>query len=447
MPSRAGESVPVGVLWIRRGTERKKLRTMTNTTSRLKPSAAALLLCALLVSLTGCDERAPQTPRLRWYVFAEPSGAFAEAAGRCSAAAQGRYQVELAPLPTDADQQREQLVRRLAAADPDIDIIGMDVIWTAEFAAAGWVLPWSGAAARRARAGRLASAIESASYRQTLWAAPFTTNTQLLWYRTDRIATPPATWDEMIDMAEALGESGTIQAQGARYEGLTVFFVSLLASAGGSVLTSDTRSVSLADPSTRQALGVMRRLATSPAADPALANAREDQARLAFETGTSSFMVNYTYVWPSARANAPAVAQHMGWARWPAVTAGRQSRVSIGGINLGVSSHSRYPALAFEAAACIAAEPGQRLAATRGGLPPTIATLYDDAQIRRTFPFADLLRATLRDAVQRPQTPLYADVSLAISHTLHPMRDLDPDEDGARLRAAVQRALQSEGLL
>jgi multiple sugar transport system substrate-binding protein len=429
----------------RQGPE--KLRTMTNTTSRLKPSAAALLLCALLGSLGGCDERAPQTPRLRWYVFAEPSGAFAEAARRCSAAAQGRYQVELAPLPTDADQQREQLVRRLAAADPDIDIIGMDVIWTAEFAAAGWVLPWSGAVARRARAGRLASAIESASYRQSLWAAPFTTNTQLLWYRTDRIATPPATWDEMIDMAEALGESGTIQAQGARYEGLTVFFVSLLASAGGSVLTSDTRSVSLADPSTRQALGVMRRLATSPAADPALANAREDQARLAFEAGASSFMVNYTYVWPSARANAPAVAEHMGWARWPAVIAGRPSRVSVGGINLGVSSHSRYPALAFEAAACIAAEPGQRLAATRGGLPPTIAALYDDAQIRETFPFADLLRATLRDAVQRPQTPLYADVSLAISHTLHPMRDIDPDEDGARLRAAVQRALQSEGLL
>ena len=411
------------------------------------PSAAALLLCALLGALSGCDKREPETPRLRWYVFAEPSGAFAEAARRCSAAAQGRYQIELALLPTDADQQREQLVRRLAAGDPDIDIIGMDVIWTAEFAAAGWVQPWRGAAASRARAGRLASAIESASYRETLWAAPFTTNTQLLWYRTDRVATPPATWDEMIDMAEALGEHGTIQAQGARYEGLTVFFVSLLASAGGSVLTPDTGAVSLADTPTRLTLGVMRRLATSTAADPALANVREDQARLAFEAGSSSFMVNYTYVWPSAQANAPAVAKHMGWARWPAVIAGRPSRVSIGGINIGVSTYSRYPALAFEAAACISAEPGQRLAATRGGLPPTIAALYDDAQVRETFPFADLLRATLCDAVQRPQTPLYADVSLAISHTLHPLRDIDPDADSARLRAAVQRALQSEGLL
>jgi len=420
---------------------------MTNRMPRAKPSAAVLLVCAVLGLLPGCTEHVPETPRLRWYVFDEPSGAFAAAAQRCTAAAQGRYHIELAPLPTDADQQREQLVRRLAAGDPDIDIIGMDVIWTAEFAAAGWVLPWRGEAAHRARAGRLASAIESASYRESLWAAPFTTNTQLLWYRTDRVATPPVTWDEMIDMAVELGESGTIQAQGARYEGLTVFFVSLLASAGGSVLTPDTRSVSLAGPPTRRALGVMRRLATSPAAAPGLASAREDQARLAFETGRSSFMLNYTYVWPSAQANAPAIAAHMGWARWPAVVAGRPSRVTIGGINLGVSARSRYPGPAFEAAACIAAEPGQRLAATRGGLPPTIASLYDDARVRETFPFADLLRETLRDAVQRPQTPLYADVSLAISHTLHPLRDIDPDSDGARLRAAVRRALQSEGLL
>jgi multiple sugar transport system substrate-binding protein len=414
---------------------------------RSKPSAAALLLCAVLGVLPGCAERAPETPRLRWYVFDEPSGAFAAAAQRCSEAAQGRYRIELAPLPTDADQQREQLVRRLAAADPDIDIIGMDVIWTAEFAAAGWVLPWTGEVAQQVRDGRLASAIEGASYGQRLWAAPFTTNTQLLWYRTDRVATPPATWDEMIDLAERLGESGTIQAQGERYEGLTVFFVSLLASAGGTVLASDTRSVALAEEPTRRALDVMRRLANSPAADPALATAREDQARLAFETGKSSFMLNYTFVWPSAPANAPAVARHMGWARWPAVRADRPSRVTVGGINLGISAYSRHPALAFEAAACIASGPGQRLAATRGGLPPTIAALYDDAQIRATFPFADLLRATLRDAVQRPQTPLYADVSLAISHTLHPMRDIEPAVDSARLRAAVRRALRSEGLL
>lgn len=414
---------------------------------RHRSHQARLLPCALLLILGGCTEEPSKTPRLRWYVFDEPSGAFARAAEHCSDASEGRYHVELARLPADADQQREQLVRRLAAGDTDIDIIGMDVIWTPEFAEAQWILPWQGKVADEAREGRLDASVETATYEGKLWAVPFTTNTQLLWYRSDRVKVPPKTWDEMIRIAERLGGRGAIQAQGERYEGLTVFFVSLLASAGGSVLNADGRTISLDPEPTHRALSIMQRLATSAAADPSLPTAREDQARLAFEKGQPSFMINYTYVWPSAKANAPEVAAHMRWARWPATIEGSPSRVTIGGINLGVGAHSRHPEQAQEAAACIASERNQRLAATLGGLPPTIQKLYDDPEVRRTFAFADLLRETLRDAVQRPKTPLYTDVSLAISHTLHPMREIDPAEDVERLRKAVQRALRSEGLL
>lgn len=401
---------------------------------------ARLAFTALLL-LAGCggaDDAA--VPTLRWYVADEGSGAFQEAARRCAQASKGAYRIEIAPLPADADQQREQLVRRLAARDRDIDIIGMDVIWTAEFAQAGWILPWGGAAAAQASEGRLAAPLESASYKGQLWAVPFTTNAQLLWYRTDRVRSPPKTWDEMIDMAQALGERGKIQAQGERYEGLTVFFVSLLASAGG-----DTQS--LADEPTHRALAIMKRFATSKAADPALATSREDQARLAFEAGNSSFMINYSFVWASARRNAPELAARMGWARWPAAIAGRPSRVTVGGLNLGVSAHSRHPELAFQAAACIASSQSQRLAAERGGLPPSIEALYDEPGLRKAMPFGEVLRETLRDAVQRPQTPLYNDISLAISRTLHPLRDIEPETDVPALRKRITRALRSEGLL
>ncbi|MDZ7750353.1 MAG: ABC transporter substrate-binding protein [Gammaproteobacteria bacterium] len=402
--------------------------------------AGALLLAA-------CAESTDKAPTLHWYVFDEPSGAFEEAARHCTEAAGGAYEVVIAPLPTDASQQREQLVRRLAAGDEAIDLMGMDVIWTPEFAAAGWLLPWPQDQADAIRRGRLAAPLQSAGYDGRLWAAPFTTNTQLLWYRRDRVEEAPATWGEMLDLAEALGTPGAIQVQGERYEGFTVFFTALLASAGGSVLTPDGEAVSLERGPTLTALDTMRRLATSPAAPPGLANAREDHGRRAFEAGIATFMVNYTYVWPSARAHAPAVAENMGWARWPAVVPGRPSRVTLGGINLGVGAHTRHPELAFEAAACIAAADNQRLAAARGGLPPTIAALYDEPVVRAVFPFADLLRATLEDAVQRPRTPLYNDVSLAISRTLHPMAAIEPERDLARLRAAVGRALRSEGLL
>lgn len=399
---------------------------------------ARLVFTFLLLS--GCGGNEPAVPTLRWYVGEEGSGAFQIAAQRCAQASNGAFRIEIAPLPADADQQREQLVRRLAARDRDIDVIGMDVIWTAEFAQAGWILPWRGERAAQAREGRLAAPLESATYRGQLWAAPFTTNAQLLWYRTDRVPAPPKTWDEMINMAEALEPRGTIQAQGERYEGLTVFFVSLLASAGGDAL-------SLEDAPTQRALALMKRFATSTAADPALSMSREDQARLAFESGNSSFMVNYSFVWASARRNAPQLAAHMGWARWPAVVAGQPSRVTVGGLNLAVSAHSRHPQLAFQAAACLASRAQQRLAAERGGLPPTIEALYDDPALREAMPFGPVLRETLRDAVQRPQTPLYNDISLAISRTLHPLRDLRPERDLPALRKRIARALRSEGLL
>jgi len=416
------------------------------------PTSRFLCLAAVILGAACSGPDSSSVPTLHWYVFDEPSGAFQEAARRCSAASDSAFRVELIPLPTDADQQREQLVRRLAARDPDIDLLGMDVIWTPEFAEAGWIVPWSEDAARSVSKGRLEGPLASARYRGRLWAAPFTTNAQLLWYRTDRVDHPPGTWDEMMEMAEALGEDGTIEAQGERYEGLTVFFVSLLASAGGSVLEpapgdSSAAEVALPPEPTRAALRILQRLAHSPAADPGLARAREDQARRAFETGGASFMVNYTFVWPSARENAPEVWRNMGWARWPGVYPGRPSRVTVGGINLGVGAYSRHPELAFRAASCIASAENQRIAAARGGLPPTTAALYDEADVRETFPFADLLRETLRDAVQRPRTPLYNDVSLAISRTLHPLSKIRPEETYDRLRAAVERALHSQGLL
>ena len=136
----------------------------------------------------------------------------------------------------------------------------------------------------------------------------------------------------------------------------------------------------------------------------------------------------------------------MAWARWPSVEKGRPSRVTIGGINLAVGAYTQHPRLAFEAAECLASESNQSVAALKGGLPPTLRALYDAPAVRERFPMADTLLKTLQDAVQRPQTPVYNDVSLAVSHTLHPLADIDPKADTLRLRKAVNRALVSEGL-
>ena len=389
-----------------------------------------IALAALLGTGCGSDESSGGSRTLNWYVFAEPSGAFQEAADNCTKQSGGRYKVEIVDLPTNADQQRELVVRRLAAEDDDIDIIGMDVIWTAEFAEAEWIKQIAGSARSRAERGVLPGPLETAKYKGRLWTIPFTTNTQLLWYRKDLVKQVPETWDEMIDEAERLNT--TIQVQSARYEGLVVWFNSLVASAGGEIV-NDAGEPVLGPPAV-QAAEVMQKLATSSAAPPALTNNREDQARLGFESGASAFQVNYTFVYASAKSGAETnpeikkIYDNMGWARWPGVDPGKPSRVTLGGINLGIGAFSKNPGLATDAAICLAQPDNQVIAAEKGGLPPTNTALYETEKIKEAFPFAGLLRDTLADGVPRPVTPAYSDISLAIQQTLHPPQDIEPQK-------------------
>jgi multiple sugar transport system substrate-binding protein len=400
---------------------------------------AAIMIATLAVGVAACggSESGSGPPRISWYVFQEPSGAYNDAVAYCNEQAGGRYRIELVPLPTNADQQRELVVRRLAAEDTDIDIIGMDVIWTAEFAEAGWIREWTGADKDEVTQGTLEGPLRSGTYQDKLYAVPFTSNVQFLWYRKDRVPEPPKTWDEMIEMAEELGDEGRIEIQGAQYEGLTVWFNTLISSAGGQVV-DDEGNVKLGEPAVRAA-EIMQRLARSPASNPNLSNSMVDSTRLAFQTGTPSFMLNWPYVFPSAREEVPEIFENMGVARYPAVDENTPSRVTLGGINLGVSSYSRNPELAIEATKCLRSGPNQLIAAEKGGLPPTIEELYDDQVIKDAYPgFSDLMKETINDGVPRPSSPAYADVSLAIQKSLHPPSQIDPQRTIEKMTDKVE---------
>jgi multiple sugar transport system substrate-binding protein len=410
--------------------------------------AAAALVAPLVTGCAGDDGRVT----LRWFVGQESSGSYRDAAQRCSDASGGRYRIALEALPSNADAQRQLVARRLAARDRTVDLIGMDVIWTAEFAEAGWVRPWTGARAAAASAGVLAGPLATARYRGRLWAAPLTSNTQLLWYRKSRTATVPTTWDQVITAAEALPRGQRVVAvQGARYEGYTVWVTALLASAGTELVVDadrpDRARAGLAAVPTEQALGVVRRLATSPVADPGLSVATEQDTRQAMLSGAASYSLNYPALYAAARAEEPELVDDLGWARYPAVVAGRPSRPPLGGINLGVSTYSRHPEQAFDAAACLRGPANQVLGATQGSLPPTIAALYDDPAVVRQFPFGRLLRESIAAAAPRPATPAYSDVSLAVQQVLHPPASVDPVADVPRLRRTIDAALASKALL
>ena len=247
-------------------------------------------LCVLVLALMGlglaaCSSASAQTPTLSYYNEPDSSPATQDAANSCSAASHGAYKINYIKLPTSADLQRQQLVRRLAAHDSSLDIMGLDVTWEAEFAEAGWIIPWTGPIAQQVESNTLPGPLSTAEWQGKLVAVPQSSNTELLWYRSDLVPNPPKTWAEMISDAEQLAKQGKphyIEIQGAQYEGLTVWFNSLINSAGGSVLNKDSTAPSMGQPAL-VAMQTMKQLASSPAADPSLSVQQEDQNRLAME--------------------------------------------------------------------------------------------------------------------------------------------------------------------
>jgi multiple sugar transport system substrate-binding protein len=399
-----------------------------------------------LIAACGSSGKGPVT--LNWYVFPEPSGSFQAAATECSNNSHGAYNIKISFLSTSSDQQRVSLVRRLAANDSSIDILAMDVDWTAEFATAKWLKPVPASLAAQIKSEDLAGPVQTATWQNRLWAIPINSNTELLWYRKDLVPTPPTTWTQMIQEADQLAKEGKphyIEEQGAQYEGLTVWFNSMVNSAGGQILTSNNKVV--LGSAAEKAAAIMKELATSKGADPSLNVSMEGPGQVAFQSGTAAFMINYPFVWSATQAGNPKVFKDMGYAYFPQVTPGLSPKVSIGGYNLGISAFSKHPNLAFQAVQCLIQPANQSRDAIKGGLAPVAASIYDQPAFDKAYPFHQLIKQQLETYGLRPQTPAYADVTLAIQKTLSPTSNINPNTVVSTLRNEIKLSLSSSALL
>lgn len=420
---------------------------------------SGLLLAALLVApLAGCgsggdDVSAGGAPVVNWYIGNESW--LPDVISACNAKAGGAYELKAESLPTNPDSQREQLVRRLAAKDSSIDLIGMDVVWTGEFAQAGWISPYEdGELTNVGSADKvLKGPFESAQYNGQQYGAPLNSNTRLLWYRKSALGnTPvPQTWDQLLDVAEQKGT--TIQETGKRAEALVVLFNALEESAGGHIIKTGAdgkAEVDLPEGPTVRALQILQRYGNSSAAPPALSTSAEDDNRLAFQAvdSNSDFMINWPYVYPSVLEADPELAKDYGYAPYPRVDPARPAAAPLGGYNLGISSYTRSRAAAVAAVNCLTEPEQQRTIATTGGQPSVLRALGDDPQIKEVLPFLPIMTEQLENAAPRPVTPNYNDISLAVRQVLHPISDIsDPEQTYRELRDLIKRALNSQAVL
>jgi multiple sugar transport system substrate-binding protein len=397
-------------------------------------------------------------------VYYAPEQNFQSVIDTCNEQANGRYEIVYRKLPRDADGQREQMVRRLAAGDTDLDILGLDVTWVPEFAEAEWLEEWTGENKSDATAGVLEGPLQTAMWNDRLYAATKNTNVQLLWYDKRVTPRPPETWDEMIEMSRELKEQGEpyeILFTGAQYEGLVVTYNTLVASSGGEILNEEGTEVVMDDGAVR-ALEILKEVSSSGLTDPSLTNAQEPQVQQAFEAAdsNSAFELNWPYVYAAIQEANPERAENLGWARYPGVDG--PSKVTVGGYNLAVSAHSQNKPEAFEAALCLRSPESQKFSAIRDGVPPTIESVYTDPRpldqsqpedaannpsMVTAYPMQDVILEELQDAAVRPLTVVYQNLSTITSKVLSPPADIDPEATAQELSEGLQEALESKGVL
>jgi multiple sugar transport system substrate-binding protein len=423
-----------------------KIPRRTGSPRRSSRWAALVGTAALVTSLAACSS-VPAGVVVNLYGGASGSG-FDKVIANCNQAAAGRYTIVGNLLPSDADGQRDQLVRRLAAHDAGMDLLGMDVTWTAEFAEAGWIRELNPDQKAAATKDTLQPPIDTATWKDKLYGVPRTTNVQLLWYRKSLVPNPPKTWDEMMAMAQQLktqGKTYEIGMTAAQYEGYVVNINNMVTAYGGTIVNADSSAPTI-DDKTVQALTLLNKFATSGLTSSSLSNAQEPEVFADLQNGRSAFSLNWPYVLSAMREANPDMVNDLGFAPYPSVDGGTP-RVTLGGMNYAISTYSAHPDETFDAAMCLRNENNALSAALDAGDVPALATVFDRPEFIAAYPMKDVMLEELNNAVPRPVSPVYQNISTVLSTSLSPPADVQPQASADKLRTQIQNAIDGKGIL
>jgi multiple sugar transport system substrate-binding protein len=331
--------------------------------------------------------------------------------------------VTLVELPDSADETRAQMATDLRDGDRSrFDVLNIDVNWTSEFAAAGWIRPLP--RDRFPLKTFLPPVVDTATYDGQLYAVPYVTNAGLLLYRKDVLAKegvqPPRTWAELERYAKTIAPEYGLDGYAGQflpYEGLTVNAAEAVYSAGGSILGDEGERVTVDSAAAREGIGFLARGVREGWIPKEALTYKEEESKQAFQDGRLLFLRNWPYAYVGASAPGSEVAGKVGAVPLPGPDGPGTS--VLGGSNLAVSAHARHPDSAARLIAYLTSERVQRQVLTRGALPPVRADLYEDPRLIRRFPYLPTLRESVLSAAPRPKSPRYDQVSLVVQAVVH----------------------------
>jgi trehalose/maltose transport system substrate-binding protein len=415
------------------------------------PRFMTVLAATAILAIAGCGSddddggggdaqqagQAKASGNVTWCIGKDTSGAFQTVVDSFNKANPDAT-VKLLQLPEAADEQRRLQIQRLSAKSAECDVLGMDVIWTAEYAAQNWLLDVSDFISENGDKF-IQSTVDTTEYEGKNYAVPFNSNAGFIYFRTDQVKEAPQDWETLYEEAQ---KGDGVVYQGFRYEGLTVNFLELLYSAGASVLSEDGSEATADSQEVKDVLTFMADGIKDGAAPKAVTTYKEEESRRAFESGNATFMRNWPYAYSLGKESK--IKDSFDISTFPGYK-GNEGAGVLGGYDLAISAYSKNPdgSLAFIEFATGAEQ--QKIMATEASLPPTLTAVYDDPAVKKALPFAAELRSAIEQAQPRPVSPVYPQISEAIYNNVFAalQGDMSPDEAASKMNEEIQKALET----
>jgi multiple sugar transport system substrate-binding protein len=421
----------------------------------LKLGGAGLAGAALL-GTAGCGGGGSASGDLIFAMGADTSGTLQPLVDKFNQQSKG-FKVQYREMPTDTGQYFDKLRTQFQAGGGDIDVIGADVIWPAQFAANGWLLDVTDKFPESEQQKFIEAPVQSMIYEDKIYGVPWFTDAGLLYYRQDLLekagfSEPPKTWEELQQMAEKVMQDEGIKNgfvfQGSQYEGGVCNGLEYIWTHGGNALDpNDPSKVVIDSPEAAAGLATEHSMITSGVTTKAVATYTETETDPAFLNGEAVFARNWPYMYGLAGSeDYPDVKpEQIGIAPLPLAEGANQIASALGGWNMLISATSDKQEEAWEFVQFMTGEESQKTRALQGSFLPTRTSLYSDQEIQEKVPVVGLGEEALKNARPRPVSPYYSDMSLEMQEQFNASLkgEVSPEEAVKTLQGSLTEIVEA----
>jgi len=346
-----------------------------------------------------------------------------------------------------SEAQAQYLNTVMSAKDSNLDVLMLDVIRPAQYAAAGWISSFEG----KDMSVYLPAYAEANTVDGKVVALPAFADAMFLYYRKDLLdkygIAPPKTWEELAAAAQqvAAGEKNPnlqgLSFQGKAIEGAVCTFLLPYWSQGKHLV--ENGKLTFDHDAAVTALSLWKGFIDEGVTKKNIAEVATDDTRREFQAGSVLFAVNWSYAWTHFQGAESAVKGNVGVTRLPTLGSGEQASC-LGGWEWGVSAYSTHQDEAKKLVEYLSGQDVSVFMAANGSLLPTYAAAYKNDEVLKAVPwFADAL-SVVETAKARPVTPRYNEVSDVIRTTVNAvLAGVTTPENGARqIETRLKRILR-----